>query len=134
MTLSAPGRDAPRPWRQVGAGFGRNARMGPGVRSVMTARHGSGTRLGWSSSFSDRSCATSDSAMPPCGWRRMAPCIVGVRAVVTGRERTFTVAGHHYALVVLTGVRGRLVDRLRAFGIATRWLRPKIEADVEATP
>ncbi len=33
------------------------------------------------------------------------PCIVDVQAgVVTGRERTFTVASHHYALVVLTGL------------------------------
>ena len=34
-----------------------------------------------------------------------APCSVEVRAGdVTGTERTFTVAGHHYAVVVLTGL------------------------------
>ncbi|HEY8847524.1 MAG TPA: hypothetical protein VIM24_12735, partial [Candidatus Limnocylindrales bacterium] len=33
------------------------------------------------------------------------PCSVEVRAGdAVGRERTFTVAGHHYAVVVVTGL------------------------------
>ena len=54
---------------------------------------------------SGRSCGMSASGTPRSGWRPRAPCTVTVCAGgVIATDRTFQVAGHHYAIVVVTGL------------------------------